>query len=108
MLVIYYVRKTACTNLSYLEHNLYIYYYSLSLSHTYIYTQDLPESYKKAIVSKELGLKVGSLGVDVYNNFEPLYMIMDKKVEVVKRLRKLTKECKMIILATVNSIAYNI
>ena len=44
----------------------------------------------------------------MYNNFEPLYMIMDKKLEVVKRLRKLTKECKMIILATVNNITYNI
>ena len=40
------------------------------------------------------------LGVDVKNNFEPIYVTMSKKTEVVNRLKKAAKKCSRIILAS--------
>ena len=42
----------------------------------------------------------GGLGVDVNNNFKPTYIISSDKKEVVKKLKKLTKESSEVILAT--------
>lgn len=39
------------------------------------------------------------LGVDIKNNFEPIYEILKKKVKVVKELRDLAKKAKTIYLA---------
>ena len=55
---------------------------------------------KQNIVLPELKLNVADLGVDVMNNFEPVYVTLDNKVEVVRRLKKLSEQCSRILLAT--------
>jgi len=51
-------------------------------------------------VLPELKLDVASLGVDVDNNFEPIYVQMQGKGEVVKRLKALAKKSSRVLLAT--------
>lgn len=53
---------------------------------------DIPEKYKKE--------SWASLGVDIENNFEPVYVIPKDKKAVVKELRKAVKEVGELILAT--------
>jgi reverse gyrase len=55
---------------------------------------------RKVIVNKELKLNVADLGVDVMNNFEPVYVPLDGKIDVLKRLQKLSGHCSRILLAT--------
>lgn len=55
---------------------------------------------KKIVVSKQLGLKAASLGVDVFNNFEPIYVPVPGKAEVLRRLQDKAKTCSRILLAT--------
>ena len=54
--------------------------------------EEIPESFK--------GTKWGQYGVDVDNNFEPIYVIPDKKKKVVAELKKALKEADKLILAT--------
>lgn len=58
------------------------------------------EDYLHGFVSKDLRIKVGTLGVDVYNNFAPIYVAADKQAVVIERLRKLARGCDLIVLAT--------
>ena len=44
---------------------------------------------KKIIVLPELKINVADLGVDVRNNFEPVYVPLEGKAETLKRLKKL-------------------
>ena len=55
---------------------------------------------KKIIVLPELGINVAHLGVDVRNNFEPVYVPLEGKAETLKRLKKLSEQCSRILLAT--------
>ena len=55
---------------------------------------------KKSIFCPELKLNVADMGVDVNNNFEPVYVTLENKVEVVRRLQKLSEQCSRILLAT--------
>ena len=55
---------------------------------------------KKVIVLKDLKLNVADLGVNVENNFEPVYVALDGKTDTLKRLKKLSEECSRILLAT--------
>lgn len=55
---------------------------------------------KKSVILPEINLNVAHLGVDVQNDFEPVYVTLTKKVEVVKRLKKAMKSCSRLILAT--------
>lgn len=59
-----------------------------------------PPELRKEIITDVINLNVAHLGIHVHNNFEPIYVTMTKKAEVVKRLKKLSKECSRIILAT--------
>jgi hypothetical protein len=43
---------------------------------------------------------VADLGVDVRNNFEPVYVPLEGKAETLKRLKKLSEQCSRILLAT--------
>ena len=73
------------------------------------HVRDLPKSgadfknkreLKQSIVLPELKLNVADLGVDVMNNFEPVYVTLDNKVDVVRRLKKRSEQCSRILLAT--------
>ena len=56
--------------------------------------------HKDKIIDSELKLNVARMGVDVHNNFQPLYMTMFGKGDIVKRLKALSKTATRIILAT--------
>lgn len=62
--------------------------------------QESPAELKKLMVQEDLKLDVGSLGVNVYNNFEPIYVNMERKSEIIRRLKKLTSSCSRILLAS--------
>ena len=62
--------------------------------------RDVAPEYKKQMVLEAIKLNVADLGVDVANGFEPLYVPMAGKAEVLKRLKKLSGECSRILLAT--------
>src|SRR5438552_10994496 len=53
---------------------------------------DIPAAYKKE--------KWARLGVDVEDNFRPLYVISHSKGEVIKRLKSAMKEADELIIAT--------
>lgn len=59
-----------------------------------------PPELKKSVILSEINLNVAHLGVDVANDFEPVYVTLTKKVDVVKRLKKAMKSCSRLILAT--------
>ncbi|MCC7522937.1 type I DNA topoisomerase [Candidatus Uhrbacteria bacterium] len=55
-------------------------------------SDEVPAKYKKT--------EFGQLGVDVENNFEPLYIVSSKKAKTVSELKKLLKDADDIYLAT--------
>ena len=61
--------------------------------------RDLPASARE-IPAKMKKNKWASLGIDVDNNYEPLYVISPQKKKTVARLKKLIKEADELILAT--------
>ena len=63
-------------------------------------SKTLPDKYKKMVVSQTLGLKASGLGIDVYNDFQPIYDILVNKVDIIKRFKSYLKSCQSIILAT--------
>jgi len=63
-------------------------------------TDDEAEDYLRSIVSEKLRIKVGTLGVDVFNDFAPVYVAEDRQATVIERLRKLARGCDLIVLAT--------
>ena len=82
---------------------LHIFFYYLG------HVRDLPQAgsdyatradLKKIMVLPELKINVADLGVDVRNNFEPVYVPLEGKAETLKRLKKLSEQCSRILLAT--------
>ena len=63
-------------------------------------TKLVPETFKKVKVIPELNIKMSDLGVDIYNNFEPVYVISEKKNVIIKRLLNHLKTCNEILFAT--------
>ena len=61
--------------------------------------RDLPASAKE-IPPKLKKEKWATLGIDVENDFEPLYVVSSQKKKVVKRLKDLIKQADELILAT--------
>ncbi len=61
--------------------------------------RDLPASAKE-IPAKHKKNKWANLGIDVDNDYEPLYVISPQKKKTVSRLKKLIKEADELILAT--------
>ena len=61
--------------------------------------RDLPASAKE-IPAKLKKNKWANLGIDVDNDYEPLYVISSQKKKTVTRLKKLIKEADELILAT--------
>ncbi len=53
---------------------------------------EVPAAYKKE--------KWASMGIDVDNDFKPLYVVSDRKKDHVRKLRKLMKEASELLLAT--------
>jgi DNA topoisomerase-1 len=61
--------------------------------------RDLPSSAKqvpKSVTDPE----IRRLGIDVNNHFEPVYVVVDKKRDVVKELRAALKDADEVLLAT--------
>lgn len=58
------------------------------------------EKMRSEYVSRELGLRIYSLGVDIHKNFEPIYAPLANKIELIKSLADLVKSSTSIILAT--------
>lgn len=63
-------------------------------------SKSVPDEYKKDYILRELNLKVSGVGIDVKNNFNPIYVPLESKADIVKRLTKLSKSCSSILLAT--------
>ncbi len=61
--------------------------------------RDLPASAKE-IPAKLKKNKWANLGIDIDNEYEPLYVISPQKKKIVSRLKKLIKEADELILAT--------
>lgn len=65
--------------------------------------RDLPTkvtAHKGAIVSKVMSLTASSLGIDVHDNFKPLYVNSPDKADLIKRLKSQMKVASRILLAT--------
>lgn len=60
----------------------------------------VPDEFKKQYVLKDLKLGVADLGIDVENDFNPLYVRMEGKADILQRLQKHLKSCSSILLAT--------
>lgn len=58
------------------------------------------DKYKSSAIIPELNLTVASIGIDVDNNFKPIYAVPDGKERVLQRLQNLSKNCTQILLAT--------
>ena len=85
----------------YLDSDEYVVDYSAG------HVRDLPSSLEKApahkkkqVILPEINLNVAHLGVDVEDNFEPIYVTMTRKTEVVERLKEAARKCSRIILAS--------
>jgi reverse gyrase len=60
----------------------------------------LPSNIKNDIVLPELGVRVASLGIDVFNDFQPIYVTKEGKGKILSRLRETAKSVDEILLAT--------
>ena len=58
------------------------------------------KSLKKVIIEENLKLNIADLGVNVLNDFEPLYMPVEGKEDIISRLKKHSQKCDKILLAT--------
>ena len=58
------------------------------------------KSLKKVIIEDNLKLNIADLGVNVLKNFEPLYMPVEGKEEIISRLKRNSQKCDRILLAT--------
>eukprot|EP00184_Porphyridium_aerugineum_P002775 CAMPEP_0184699278 /NCGR_PEP_ID=MMETSP0313-20130426/5609_1 /TAXON_ID=2792 /ORGANISM="Porphyridium aerugineum, Strain SAG 1380-2" /LENGTH=187 /DNA_ID=CAMNT_0027158345 /DNA_START=55 /DNA_END=614 /DNA_ORIENTATION=- len=61
--------------------------------------RDMPES-NKQIPAKYKQFEWAKIGVNVENNFEPLYVLMEKKAKVITKLKTLMKDSQALVLAT--------
>lgn len=62
--------------------------------------REVAPEYRKMMVLGAIKLNVADLGVNVDNGFEPLYVPMAGKAEVLKRLKRASQDCARILLAT--------
>lgn len=62
--------------------------------------RDVPAHFKKIVVSNTLKLDAGRLGVDVHNSFDPIYVPLPGKEDILKRLSRHTASCSRILLAS--------
>ena len=51
-------------------------------------------------MQKELALNAASLGVNVHNNFEPIYVNVKDKADVISRLQQTAQMCSRVLLAS--------
>jgi hypothetical protein len=62
--------------------------------------KDAPVELRKEVVQKDLALSSATFGVRVHDGFEPVYVDMPGKADIMKRLKKAAKQCSRILLAT--------
>lgn len=52
------------------------------------------------LISQYLSLRTEHIGIDVYNNFTPLYTFLHHKTDIITRLQTHLSECDALVLAT--------
>lgn len=64
--------------------------------------RDLPTETKQISAKLREGLeeKYQRLGIDIPNNFKPLYIVIEDKKDIVKRIKDLVKSADQVLLAT--------
>ena len=62
--------------------------------------KDVPDKYKKIEVLPCIKLYAGQLGVDVFNDFEPIYVPLPGKDDIIKRLTERVGTCSRVLLAS--------
>lgn len=62
--------------------------------------EHVPKEHIPYVVHKDLNIKSSTLGIDVHNNFKPLYKIIDGKKKIIDRLKDHTSKVDQIIFAT--------
>ena len=86
---------------SYLDPSLYIVDYSAGhVRDLPLKAKDSPPEYKKIEVLPAIKLYAGHLGVDVFNGFQPIYVPLPNKQEILARLKANAASCARILLAS--------
>ena len=62
--------------------------------------EEIPSDHEPYLVNQELKISTSSLGVDVFNNFKPLYTVLHGKGAVIKRLITRARTADSIVFAT--------
>lgn len=62
--------------------------------------RDMPKDFVSAVVQPGLRIRTADLGVDVFNDFTPIYSTIKGKQEVIQRLKEKAKNVDRILLAT--------
>lgn len=55
---------------------------------------------KKLVVQEDLKISTADFGVNIFKDFEPQYVPLEGKNEVIRRLQKISKSCSRILLAS--------
>jgi DNA topoisomerase-1 len=63
-------------------------------------SKEVPVEYQQRYVHPKLSVRIADLGVDVHNNFKPIYVPLPGKAEVIRRLSSTAKTVDRILLAT--------
>ena len=63
-------------------------------------SKSLPISLKRKVVLDKVKITVATLGVDVYDDFKPIYEPLSEKVSIIYQLRKVAARCTRLLLAT--------
>jgi DNA topoisomerase-1 len=83
----------------FIDSDEYIIDYSAGHIRALAQAKDVPEL-KKLVVQEELKLNSADFGVNIFENFEPQYVHLEGKNEVIKRLKRLSTACSRILLAS--------
>jgi hypothetical protein len=61
---------------------------------------DFPKNFEHEVICTALDIRTQRLGVDVRNNFKPIYRNMPGKSDILKRLKEEIKDADRLLLAT--------
>ena len=84
----------------YLDENLYIVDYCAGHIRDLAKAKDVSSKEKNSIIQAELKLNVAAVGVDVFNDFNPIYVPMKDKSDIISKLKKQLSKCSRLLLAS--------
>ena len=84
----------------YLDENLYIVDYCAGHIRDLAKAKDVSSKEKNSIIQAELKLNVADVGVDVFNDFNPIYVPMEDKSGIISKLKKQLSKCSRLLLAS--------